>query len=814
MGRAVIELVLHDSGTSLWSEARERASAPGTGLVVAGRTASGEQTRAAGVTIYGETRLLTIGELFGVTEAALPAGERPPSASDRLVRLAALDHLLGDPEIDVCPELRRCRPTADREVLLAWIDQVSARADVEHREAAATPVELGIERLREALDERGLISETRRRAHIARRASLVRLCERLVVGPLPLSDPFSSGLLKGLASRQDVSVLGLTAPALVKEWLATARLGPEWRTPGPALALERSDVVAALYSGRSGEGGVTRVEAGDELEEGLEHIRALIAGGLRADQITLALARPERDLLRLEQLAVRAGVPLAARRAVGAADTPLGAVALAASRPGVDAEALAFLGRAVGLRLADAFALAEGTGLGRARRIHAVLTPLAERVGAPSELRAREMNWLDALAGEIAIAEPIQPPPSCAEIVSGAATRSLPLGDPAGVAVVGYAEAQGLERSHLIATGLSDGEWPPRERPSPFISAATLSACPGLAPPDRRVDFVSALAAHRSTLLVREARDGAGRDRAPSVLYAAATTAGATPEAAPTRIRRPRPPVRGHEAVRDEIRELARDKATFTISELSLYLDCPRGWEVKHGLGLAEAEHQLAIRGGVAHRMLESAFEESELPIEERLERAWAALARDEAARAIDPPTRAIITGQVTRVVSRYSPPRWPFTPLDVERDFTLRYDALGAEIHGRADRIDEMPDGSLLLLDYKGRRPSWRNANVLARNFQACLYPIMVAERLRRPVFGSIFISVGHDGYDGLVRRLAPGLDAPTLHLHPGLLSSAAEENMIGAIEGIRAGRFDGDSPGCWSGCPCHSLRIAGRPQ
>jgi RecB family exonuclease len=262
--------------------------------------------------------------------------------------------------------------------------------------------------------------------------------------------------------------------------------------------------------------------------------------------------------------------------------------------------------------------------------------------------------------------------------------------------------------------------------------------------------------------------------------------------------------------VHPEVRERAREKTRFTISELSLYLGCPRAWEVTYGLRVARGEDPSAQRGRIAHRMLEAAFADPGLPAATRLERAEAALAADETARGIDPPGRAVLAAQVARVIAAYSPPAWPFRPLAVETDLELAYRPLGATIVGRTDRVDEMSDGALVLVDYKsGRRPRWRYPAELGRDLQACLYPAMVAHHLGREVLGAIFISIRHEGHDGLVRRLAPGLDAPTLHEASDLLAGLAKRNLTRAVEGIRAGRFDGEAPGCRTGCPCRTLRL-----
>lgn len=767
--------------------------------------ARADRIRAAGMIAGADRALITMSDLFAVAAEAMSAKDRPAPASHRLVRHAALYELLSDPEVDLCAPLRSCRErSADRDALLSWIDRISARADQEHAAAATTPVERGIELLRRALSERELHSETQRRAIIARGAEHVRLGYGLVVAPQYLDEPFVSGLLKGLSVRQPVTVEGLTNAHLTDAWLAHARMERTRGAPTPTLTWQRDDAPGALFGPGRAPGGMFWCETSNQYAEALAHIGALLGDGTDPAQITLALSHPERELIGFEQYATRAGVPICARLPVGWKHTAIGRFAYAAAGVDADPEKLRISGAHLGLTIGDVEGAVALRGIERAAHLRELLEARALRPGVPDEVLARELAWLDALQAEIDASAALGQV-RARTIIEGATSGSLMLGDPGGVAVVGYAEAQSLRRMHLVATGLNDGEWPPRTHPSPFISAETLARCPGLADPDRRVDFTAACVAHEQIMLLCEGLDGAGRRRARSVLFAAAVDAGAEeltpvahtssdtatrPVVSPT----PTPPL------------TRRAKQTrFSVSELTQYLECPRGWAVRYGLGVRSERTDAQEIGEINHAMLEAAFTPADASPQERVE-----LARDAARKAgLDDIGVETNLMHVQRVIETYSPPVWPGTPTLLEHRCELTGPSGEVTIIGRVDRIDTLPDGSLLLIDYKrGGRSYPIPEEALKRNMQATAYPAMVAEQLKKDVVGILFVSITSAAHNGLLRRRIDRIDPTFVRFHPKLYHQGARRNAAEATRGIRDYRVYERGPGCWDRCPCHGLR------
>ena len=101
---------------------------------------------------------------------------------------------------------------------------------------------------------------------------------------------------------------------------------------------------------------------------------------------------------------------------------------------------------------------------------------------------------------------------------------------------------------------------------------------------------------------------------------------------------------------------------------------------------------------------------------------------------------------------------RGDFTVEKVEEDVDLS--AIGLPIRGRADRIDRLPGGELVLIDYKSSAPNrkvW--AGERPDNLQLPLYAIAMPETPSAIVFAQL--KRGEHKFDGLgsVKDLLPGV-------------------------------------------------------
>jgi hypothetical protein len=798
-----LRLTITDSGTEAWRQV-ERALKAGCTAVCVPLARDQVLERAGGV-VFGRDTILGLEELYAAVADALP--DAPPRPRSHLVRLHGLRELLRDATL---PNELTALHDRGAENLLAWLDRVEERADRDHRDLARTPVECGVEQLRESLADEGLLSGGAWRARIARAAKEVRHPRPLLIAPQDLSGPATSGLLKGLGARQEVSVVGLSPPAGVAGWLEAARLGPDWGTDSPSLVHTRDDAVAAFASGRASQGSLELLAAGDELEAALGVIAGWRREGIPGADTAIVCPSAEAALVRLEERALALGVPITGRLRAGLDQAQLGPLIAGLADDPVDPVALAEAARR---RIGQALVRAVADAPTAPERVVA-LARLAQETGLGADrgaLAARDMHLAEALLDAAEEAAALEPVPGAAEIVAAATGRTRTLGDPEGVAVVGYPEACGVGRRHLVVLGLAAGQWPQRPRPSPFASAELLAGAPGLAPRDRGAEFASCLCAAERAVLVRQARDGNGRELPPSVLWVAAEAAGATPRAPAEAVGRrtrglaARPAREAHERTRVQ----AAERLRFTVDEIAAYLDCPLGWFAAQHLPAAPRDRE-AANGEAAHAALAAAFNpalNSAIPVEARQQLARSMLDREAQAGRLAAADAIVLADRCARVIARYSPPAWPFRTVAVERELEMPAKDGETVITGRLDRIDADGDAAVVI-DYKLNRvpepaPRWR----LLRTPQATLYPLMVDRRLPPLTsVGTLFVSLARADHDGLASGDDSGPWGPNVVLERSLLRKPAVDMAMEAIEGMREGRIE-RNPYHSRGCPCRSL-------
>jgi RecB family exonuclease len=424
-------------------------------------------------------------------------------------------------------------------------------------------------------------------------------------------------------------------------------------------------------------------------------------------------------------------------------------------------------------------------------------------------MAARDLHLAEALVATAAEASELEPRPSAAEIVGATRGRPRMVGDPEGVSVTGYPQAAGLGRSHLVLTGLAADRWPPPLHPTAFASPELIAKAPGLGPRDRQAEFAACLCAADTAVLVRQARDGFGRERAPSVFWVAAEAAGATPRPSPEAAHT-RPPKRvllQAEFLSERARIAVAERRRFSVEELGSYLRCPRGWFAEYVLPGPPADPE-ASKGEAVHAALAAAFHpklSEEIGREMRADIARDVL--DERARAgeISAADALVLLGRCRGVIDRYSPPGWPFRTVAVERNCALLSKDRATIITGRIDRLDEDEHGAIVI-DYKlNREPKVQSFGALVRDPQATLYSLMVARRLKLEPLGVLFVSLSHAEHDGLVSAEHQAW-GPLARREADLLWKKGSAEVMGAIEGMRAGRIE-RSQYCRRECPCRRL-------
>ncbi len=357
------------------------------------------------------------------------------------------------------------------------------------------------------------------------------------------------------------------------------------------------------------------------------------------------------------------------------------------------------------------------------------------------------------------------------------------------VHVLTYHRAKGLEFPVVFMVGLVEDRFPSRDRRDPLPFPAELLRDPvgggdhHLAE-ERRLFYVGMTRAAEELVLTWAVDYGGGRARRLSqFVHEALDLPPATPAAAvrpseAERIARSQEPPTATTAPKRP--SLADRPLSLSYGQVNDYLECPARYRFAHQIRIpTPASHQLsygkALHGAVqAYHRRQMQGRPMSLPeLQAALDASWESvgfLTRDhEEARH----------GAAREAMTRF----WneqqsdPARPTAVEQEFAF---LLGRDrVRGRYDRVDEEPDGRVVITDYKSsdvRDPA--TAQRRAReSLQLAIYALAwEAQHGRLPDQLAL-----HFLESGLVGRSEPGERR----------LERAQEKVAIAAEGIRAGRF-----------------------
>jgi putative RecB family exonuclease len=172
--------------------------------------------------------------------------------------------------------------------------------------------------------------------------------------------------------------------------------------------------------------------------------------------------------------------------------------------------------------------------------------------------------------------------------------------------------------------------------------------------------------------------------------------------------------------------------STLTPSKLTKFMSCPLAFRFSYIERLPEPPSPHLVRGTLVHKALQilhgagSATGRTPERARATLDEAWDDLAEsDIASLGLDSNASATFRAEATTLVDRYLSIEDPteVQPIGIELD--LRADIDGVEIRGIIDRLDRLPDGELVVVDYKtGRapRPDHARARMIGVHFYAYL--------------------------------------------------------------------------------------------
>ncbi|WP_017670980.1 double-strand break repair protein AddB [Blastomonas sp. AAP53] len=330
-----------------------------------------------------------------------------------------------------------------------------------------------------------------------------------------------------------------------------------------------------------------------------------------------------------------------------------------------------------------------------------------------------------------------------------------PYGKHPRVAIYGLLEARLQSADLVICAGLNEGVWPQIPSPDPWLAPMVRNAL-GLPPLEMRVglaaqDLAGALASSE-VVLTRARRDGSAPTVASRFLLRLQAVA---PDRhmedhetlalarrldrrlTPIKIDRPAPrPSRAQRAARLSVTELDRLRADPFAFYARRILALP-------SLDPVDAEPSAAWRGTLVHEILELWHRDDGLDAAMLVPRAERFLK----AANVHPLIKALWRPRLVAALDWIAEQTLALaasgrTMIDAERSGTFILD--GVEIRGKADRIDRMPDGSLVIVDYKtGKPPSARQVEA-GFALQLGLLGMMaerggfVAEGTRPPITGT----------------------------------------------------------------------------
>jgi len=182
--------------------------------------------------------------------------------------------------------------------------------------------------------------------------------------------------------------------------------------------------------------------------------------------------------------------------------------------------------------------------------------------------------------------------------------------------------------------------------------------------------------------------------------------------------------------------------STLSPSKITAFTNCPLAFRFSVVERLPEPPSPAALKGTLVHRALELLFSEyprgsrSRVAAQQALDTAWRELAGGEelGCLGLDAAEEAAYLVDARVLVDRYLELEDPDAVNAVGLELNLSTDLAGITVRGIIDRLDELEDGSLAVVDYKtGRAP--RNEQSRSRLSGVQMYALMCeAELGRRP--------------------------------------------------------------------------------
>ena len=157
---------------------------------------------------------------------------------------------------------------------------------------------------------------------------------------------------------------------------------------------------------------------------------------------------------------------------------------------------------------------------------------------------------------------------------------------------------------------------------------------------------------------------------------------------------------------------------TLSPSKVSAFTSCPLAFRFSQIERRPEPPSPPAVKGTLVHAALERLFwhhpagERTPAAAAEELERAWDAMADDEEVVGLNLDDEAVaeFVKDAGRLVENYFRLEDPNETTTVGVELGVETDLEGLRLRGIIDRLDVLPDGRLIVVDYKtGRAPSER---------------------------------------------------------------------------------------------------------
>jgi ATP-dependent helicase/nuclease subunit B len=362
------------------------------------------------------------------------------------------------------------------------------------------------------------------------------------------------------------------------------------------------------------------------------------------------------------------------------------------------------------------------------------LSEFASQLTASAEALANDRVWRGSdgrMAAELvadlqtdsAAPLPIAPEDAVPILRELLASRSVrpPYGGHPRVFIWGLLEARLQQADLVILGGLNEGTWPSLPAPDPWLAPKIRAnlRLPGL---EYRIglsahDFASALGAPQ-VLITRAKREGRSPTVASRFWLRLDAISGGIPrdwrlERITAALDDPGPPQPVRQPAPSPPAEQRPDRISVTAVD-RLKAD-PFAFYAQKILKLTElqpvdADHTARWKGEAVHEVFEQWLKEDECDPDKLRSRAEALLADD----SIHPMLRALWAPRLLEAID------WM---ADLEREnrshgrkplvaeATGETVLAGVAVHGRADRIDRLPDGGLAIVDYKTGKPPAKSA-------------------------------------------------------------------------------------------------------